>query len=119
MNTPSIPYEQARIQVHTGDLLLFRGTWRSSLLIRWWTSGRWFGLAPFSHVGIACWVQLELAGVRSWRLCCMESVGGGVRVVPLAALVNLERAVHLEPGGGRHPRRPATGPVGSLVLEVT
>lgn len=63
-----------------GNLVLFKGTWRSSLLIRWWTGGKWFSFAPYSHVGVLCHATLD--GGKT-KLCVMDATKSGTDPIPL------------------------------------
>jgi hypothetical protein len=66
----NIGYDLIRPQIRNGDVLMFKGKYRSSFLIKWLTK------SPYSHAGIAVW----------WneRLMIMEAVMSGVRVAPLS-----------------------------------
>jgi hypothetical protein len=63
-------YDVIRPQIRNGDVLMFKGKYRSSFLIKWLTK------SSYSHAGIAVW----------WneRLMIMEAVMSGVRVAPLS-----------------------------------
>jgi hypothetical protein len=65
-----IRYDVIRPHIKNGDVLMFKGKYRSSFLVRWLTK------SPYSHAGIAVW----------WneRLMIMEAVMQGVRVAPLS-----------------------------------
>jgi hypothetical protein len=71
-------YAQARHQIRTGDLLLFR---RRGIL--GWLIGI-AGRSPYCHAGMAVW-QHELGAFS--RLYCVDMVGRGGRRVPLAQLL--------------------------------
>lgn len=66
----NIGYDLVRPQIRNGDVLMFKGKYRSSFLIKWLTK------SSYSHAGIAVW----------WneRLMIMEAVMSGVRVAPLS-----------------------------------
>jgi len=66
----STRYDLVRPQIRNGDVLMFKGKYRSSFLIKWLTK------SSYSHAGIAVW----------WneRLMIMEAVMSGVRVAPLS-----------------------------------
>ncbi len=66
----NIGYDLVRPQIKNGDVLMFKGKYRSSFLIRWLTK------SVYSHAGMAVW----------WneRLMIMEAVMSGVRVAPLS-----------------------------------
>jgi hypothetical protein len=66
----NIGYDVIRPHIKNGDVLMFKGKYRSSFLIKWLTK------SPYSHAGIAVW----------WneRLMIMEAVMRGVSVAPLS-----------------------------------
>jgi hypothetical protein len=66
----NLRYGLVRPHIKNGDVLMFKGKYRSSFLIRWLTK------SAYSHAGIAVW----------WneRLMIMEAVMRGVRVTPLS-----------------------------------
>jgi hypothetical protein len=66
-------YEQARDQIHDGDVLLYRGRSLASRVIRWATG------SPYSHAGLAVWWNR--------RLMVLEAVEKGVVVTPLSSNV--------------------------------
>lgn len=66
-------YDQARVQIQDGDVLLYRGLSLASRVIRWATG------SPYSHAGLAVW--------WNGRLMVLEAVGKGVVVTPLSANV--------------------------------
>jgi hypothetical protein len=63
-------YEEVRLKIKNGDVIMYKGKSIFPKLIRWLTK------SPYSHAGIAVW----------WneRLMVMEAVMKGVRVVPLS-----------------------------------
>ena len=63
-------YEEVRLQIRNGDVIMYKGKNILPRLIRWLTK------SFYSHAGIAVW----------WneRLMVMEAVMRGVRVVPLS-----------------------------------
>ena len=67
-------YKEARSEIETGDVLLFKGRGLLSRIIVW-GSGQ-----QYSHAGIAAWWEK--------RLFVMESVGQGVRIAPVRLAVN-------------------------------
>jgi hypothetical protein len=85
-------YKSVRPIIRDGDVFSFAGAWRESRLIRWWTSPdfrwnephTWLSLGPASHVAVAIWFR---HGGGFKRLCVMESVGNGVRMMPASELV--------------------------------
>lgn len=68
-----IPYDDARMQIQDGDVLMYRGLSLVSRIIRWTTG------SPYSHAGLAVW--------WNGRLMVLEAVGKGVVVTPLSANV--------------------------------
>ena len=109
-----IRYQDLRGQIEDGWLLSFAGAWPESLGIRWWTNQEpgwrsWVSLAPISHVAFAVWQDYRKAS----RLCVLESVGGGPRMVPLSSLLRN----YLSAGGKVYFQRP-THDKSSLVLEA-
>ncbi len=70
-------YDDFRISIRNGDVLMYRGRSLPSRVIQWVTHSR------YSHAGLAAW----------WndRLMVMEAVGKGVVVTPLSTNV---RAYH-------------------------
>lgn len=101
-----IEYTDIRHEIDDGYLLSFGGTWFQSYGIRYWTNQEkglksWCSLAPISHVGYAIWQDYG----KISRLCCLESVGGGPRMVPLSSLMrNYGKA-----GGKVYFQRPIHG----------
>lgn len=85
---PCLNYEEARLQIRSGDILLCSGTSDFSQIIQGFTDSIW------SHVGFILWNK-EID-----RLFVMESVEGiGVRMVPLSFYVsNYEGAEKSYPG---------------------
>jgi hypothetical protein len=81
-------YPDLRKYILNGDLISFRGTGLQSLLFRYWGSDAWWPPRiedlP-SHVAIAVWMRLTVPGRD--RLCVVESVKRGVRMVPLSGLL--------------------------------
>ncbi len=67
-------YSNAREQIQTGDVLLFRGTSAVSRIIRWGSR------SPYSHAGLAAW----------WgdRLIVFQAVSRGAQVVPVSSAVD-------------------------------
>jgi len=74
---PGLDYEQMRLQIKNGDVLMYRGRKWESRVIRWATGSR------YSHAGIAAW----------WndRLIVMEAVGKGVVITPISRNVRSYR----------------------------
>lgn len=74
-------YAEARAYIQTGDVLgfSFYGSWFSSLHAFKVNCVRLFTRSEYSHVGIA--VRLD------GRVFCLESVTGGVRLIPLSKLL--------------------------------
>ncbi len=70
METRKARYEEIRLQIKDGDVLLYRGKGIITRMIRWVTH------SEYSHAGIAVW----------WneRLMVMEAVMKGVRISPLS-----------------------------------
>jgi hypothetical protein len=68
-----VGYDEARLKILDGDVLLYRGRSLASRIIRWATG------SPYSHAGLAVW----------WneRLMVLEAVSKGVVVTPLSANV--------------------------------
>ncbi len=66
-------YDDARVQIQNGDVLLYRGLSLASRVIRWVTG------SPYSHAGLAVW--------WNGRLMVLEAVGKGVVVTPLSTNV--------------------------------
>lgn len=64
-------------EARDGDLIACGGRWMLSRCIQCWTR------CPVSHLAYLMWVQ---TGDAPERLCVMESVGGGVRLMPLSAI---------------------------------
>src|SRR6187200_3309553 len=67
-------YPEARQEIKTGDVLLFRGTSAVSRIIRWGSR------SPYSHAGLAAW----------WgdRLIVFQAVSHGAQVVPVSSAVD-------------------------------
>jgi hypothetical protein len=67
-------YPEARKQIQTGDVLLFRGTSAVSRVIRWGSRSH------YSHAGLAAW----------WgdRLIVFQAVSHGAQVVPVSSAVD-------------------------------
>jgi hypothetical protein len=70
MENKQSKYNEVRLQIKNGDVILYTGKKIFSKLISWLTR------SPYSHAGIAVW----------WneRLMVMEAVMGGVRIAPLS-----------------------------------
>jgi hypothetical protein len=66
-----------RPHIKTGDLLMFKGKYRSSSLIKRLTK------SSYSHAGIAVWWNK--------RLMVMEAVDEGVRIIPLSRKIDRYR----------------------------
>jgi hypothetical protein len=70
MENKILKYNEVRLQIRNGDVIMYTGKKIVARLISWLTR------SPYSHAGIAVW----------WneRLMVMEAVMRGVRVVPLS-----------------------------------
>jgi len=70
MENKILKYNEVRLQIKNGDVIMYTGKKILSRLISWLTR------SPYSHAGIAVW----------WneRLMVMEAVGRGVTIVPLS-----------------------------------
>jgi uncharacterized membrane protein len=82
-------YSEARDTIGNGDLISFRGTHFQSRLFRWWSGSTWKPVVPDdvpSHVAIAVWMHVS-SDLGPDRLCVIESVKRGVRMVPLSGLL--------------------------------
>jgi len=66
----TVEYDEGRLHIKNGDVLMYRGRSLESWIIQWATRSR------YSHAGLAVW----------WnnRLMVMEAVGKGVIVTPLS-----------------------------------
>ncbi len=64
-------YEQTRMRIRDGDVLLYRGRSVPSRIIQWVTG------SPYSHAGLAVW--------WNQRLMVLEAVSKGVIVTPLSS----------------------------------
>lgn len=67
-------YEDVRLQIRNGDVLMFKGRYFSSSAIKW-LSG-----STYSHAGIAVWWNK--------RLMIMEAMKRGVRILPLSRKIS-------------------------------
>ncbi len=86
MNSIVLPWEEAKILINEGDVLLFRGKGWISSIIKSQTQ------TPYSHVGVASWVNGD-ANTHAGQLECVEfREGYGGRAI------NLEQAVKDHPG---------------------
>jgi hypothetical protein len=72
-----IRYDVVRPHIKNGDVLMFKGKYRSSFLIKWLTK------SSYSHAGIAVWWNK--------RLMVMETVEEGVRIIPLSRKIDSYR----------------------------
>jgi len=77
MEEKKIRYEDIRSQIKDGDVLMFKGRYLHSSIIRWLMG------SPYSHAGIAVWWNR--------RLMVMEAVGRGVRILPLSRKIGSYR----------------------------
>lgn len=76
-DTRKIRYEDIRSQIKNGDVLMFKGRYLHSSIIRWLMG------SPYSHAGIAVWWNR--------RLMVMEAVERGVRILPLSRKIGSYR----------------------------
>lgn len=67
-------YDDVRLRIRTGDILLFQGTSALSRFIRWGSQ------STYSHAGMAAW----------WgpRLVVFQAAGRGIEVLPLSSAVD-------------------------------
>jgi hypothetical protein len=77
MEEKKIRYEDIRSQIKNGDVLMFKGRYLHSSIIRWLMG------SPYSHAGIAVWWNR--------RLMVMEAVGRGVGILPLSRKIGSYR----------------------------
>ena len=77
MEEKKIRYEDIRSQIKDGDVLMFKGRYFSSSIIRWLTG------SFYSHAGIAVWWNR--------RLMVMEAVERGVGILPLSRKIGSYR----------------------------
>jgi len=70
-------YDVIRPHIKNGDVLMFKGKYRSSFFIQWSTK------SVYSHAGIAVWWNK--------RLMVMEAVEEGVRIIPLSRKIESYR----------------------------
>src|SRR3954471_812870 len=78
---PYSRHSAARAAIQDADLLLFRGESLTSRLIQVGTH------SPYSHAALAFRSQSVDPFHTEWdarRVCCLEAVGKGIRLVPLS-----------------------------------
>jgi hypothetical protein len=71
-------YDDARCRIKSGDLIAFAGKGSTGSIIRAWTG------ASYSHVGIACWFDIDGVGRRLALIESMEGKGVTIRALSKA-----------------------------------
>lgn len=81
-------YADARLKIHTGDLIAFRK--RQGVLP---TLTRWITDSPYTHTAVAVWV--EAGGI--FRLLVAEANGAGSSLSPLSGYAHIDFDVYSSP----------------------